>query len=81
MGYFPTYSLGAMYACQLYQHALGQIPGLEASLAAGDCAPLRLWLNEHVHRVGSLYADGDELMSAVTGRPLDPQVRGPTEGC
>ena len=74
MGYFPTYTLGAMYATQIYECAKEQIPDLEGSIAGGDFSPLRLWLNEKIHRVGSLYASGDELMVAVTGKPLDPQV-------
>jgi carboxypeptidase Taq len=43
-------------------------------IASGNFAPLKLWLNEKIHRLGSLYASGDELMVAVTGKPLDPQV-------
>lgn len=74
MGYFPTYTLGAMYAAQIFECAEASIPGLLDSLAKGEFAPLRLWLNEKIHRVGSLYASGDELMIAVTGKPLDPQV-------
>ncbi|KAJ1428083.1 putative carboxypeptidase [Ochromonadaceae sp. CCMP2298] len=64
MGYFPTYTLGAMMA----------VPGLEESLSKGEFAPLRLWLNEHLHRRGSLDASADDLMLAVTGKALDPQV-------
>lgn len=74
MGYFPTYTLGAMYAAQIYEKARDEIPDLEEGLARGEFAPLRLWLNEKIHRVGSLYASGDELMVAVTGKALDPQV-------
>ena len=74
MGYFPTYTLGAMYATQIYECAKDQIPRLEEQLAAGEFAPLRAWLNENIHRAGSLHATGDELMVAVTGKPLDPKV-------
>lgn len=41
-GYFPTYSLGAMYACQIYDHAKQQLPGLEEQVAAGNFKPLRV---------------------------------------
>ncbi|KAK9815482.1 hypothetical protein WJX72_004432 [[Myrmecia] bisecta] len=73
-GYFPTYSLGAMYACQIYQEAKKQLPGLEDEIRAGQFGQLRGWLNEKIHKVGSLYPDGDELMRAVTGAPLDPAI-------
>ncbi|KAI8464429.1 MAG: putative carboxypeptidase [Monoraphidium minutum] len=73
-GYFPTYLLGAMYACQIYQHASTQIPGLEAKIQAGDFKPLREWLNANIHTRGSLDPSGDDLMAAVTGSPLKPSV-------
>jgi carboxypeptidase Taq len=41
-GYFPTYLLGAMYATQIYRHAAGQIPDLEAKIEAGEFKPLRV---------------------------------------
>lgn len=74
MGYFPTYTLGAMYAAQIYECARDNIPNLENSIAKGEFTPLRLWLNEKIHQVGSLHPNGDALMVAVTGKPLDPQV-------
>jgi hypothetical protein len=48
--YFPTYTLGAMMAVQIFEHAKTKVPNLEESLSKGEFAPLRLWLNEHLHR-------------------------------
>lgn len=73
-GYFPTYSLGAMYATQIYLTAKAAIPGLEEQIAAGEFKHLKTWLNENIHEVGSLHTSGDELMRAVTGSILDPEV-------
>ncbi|GFR49967.1 hypothetical protein Agub_g12106, partial [Astrephomene gubernaculifera] len=73
-GYFPTYTLGAMYATQLYDAAAKDIPDLVDKIAAGDFKPLKSWLNANVHALGSLPASGDELMVAVTGAPLQPGV-------
>ena len=73
-GYFPTYSLGAMYATQIYQAAARQLPSLDADVAAGRFGALKGWLNEKVHRSGSLHPSGDALMEAVTGAPLDPSI-------
>ncbi|KAL4428286.1 hypothetical protein ABPG75_002375 [Micractinium tetrahymenae] len=73
-GYFPTYSLGAMYACQIFQAAQRELPGLDEDIASGSFGRLKGWLNEKVHKVGSLHTSGDELMKAVTGAPLDPQI-------
>eukprot|EP00195_Chlamydomonas_chlamydogama_P008941 CAMPEP_0202902440 /NCGR_PEP_ID=MMETSP1392-20130828/16855_1 /ASSEMBLY_ACC=CAM_ASM_000868 /TAXON_ID=225041 /ORGANISM="Chlamydomonas chlamydogama, Strain SAG 11-48b" /LENGTH=516 /DNA_ID=CAMNT_0049589201 /DNA_START=125 /DNA_END=1675 /DNA_ORIENTATION=+ len=73
-GYFPTYSLGAMYAAQIYKTAKEQIPDLEEQISRGDFKALKSWLNEKIHKVGSLYNSGDELMQVVTGSKLDPQI-------
>jgi len=73
-GYFPTYTLGAMCAVQIFAAAREALPTLDEDIAAGRFAPLKMWLNEHVHKLGSLYPTADDLMVAVTGKPLDPQV-------
>ena len=72
-GYFPTYSLGAMTAAQLYGAAVAAQPEIPAALGRGDFAPLLAWLRENVHGQGSLLG-GDELLTQATGRPLDPEV-------
>mmetsp|Transcript_18334 Transcript_18334/g.30800 ORF Transcript_18334/g.30800 Transcript_18334/m.30800 type:complete len:563 (+) Transcript_18334:153-1841(+) len=73
-GYFPSYTLGAMFACQFYQAALKELPGLEKSIALGDFRPLKEWLGAKIHQVGSLHPSADELCLKVTGEVLNPQV-------
>ena len=73
-GYFPTYSLGAMYAAQIYMCANEHIPNLEEKISKGEFKELKEWLNERIHKLGSLYANGDELLQAVTGKILDPKI-------
>ncbi|HEV7439328.1 MAG TPA: carboxypeptidase M32 [Methylobacterium sp.] len=68
-GYFPTYTLGAMAAAQLFRAARTSEPGLVRALGRGDFTPLRDWLRRHVHAQGSLL-ETDELLEAATGRPL-----------
>ena len=72
-GYFPTYTLGAMTAAQLFAAAVKSKPTIPGRIAEGDFGPLMAWLREHVHARGSLLT-GDELLTEVTGRPLDPTV-------
>jgi len=72
-GYFPSYSLGAMYACQFYRQASKAIPGLADLTSRGKFAELKKFLNENIHSKGSLYPSGDELCRAVTGEPLNPK--------
>ncbi|HKF70240.1 MAG TPA: carboxypeptidase M32 [Stellaceae bacterium] len=72
-GYFPTYTLGAMTAAQLFAGAKRAVPGIPAAIARGDFAPLLGWLREHVHGKGSLLAT-DELLRQATDSALDARV-------
>ncbi len=72
-GYFPTYTLGAMTAAQLFDAAVRARPEIPDALARGDFAPLMGWLGDKVHAQGSLMT-GEELLTHATGRPLDPEV-------
>ncbi|HEX9771573.1 MAG TPA: carboxypeptidase M32 [Kiloniellales bacterium] len=72
-GYFPTYTLGAMMAAQLYDAALRAQPEIPEALGRGDFAPLMGWLRDKVHAQGALLT-GEELLVHATGRPLDPEV-------
>lgn len=68
-GYFPTYTLGAMGAAQLFAAACAALPGILPALAQGDFSELRGWLRDNVHSKGSLLQT-DELLVAATGKPL-----------
>ncbi len=69
IGYFPTYTLGALTAAQLFARAKLDEPGIEASVAQGDFAPLLTWLRKNIHVKGAL-RQADELIVEVTGAPL-----------
>ena len=73
-GYFPTYTLGAMVAAQLYRAAEAALPNLSDDLSHGDFTHLMTWLGEKVHSQGRLYASADKLLSAATGAPLDDAI-------
>lgn len=69
IGYFPTYTLGNIFAAQLMvaaNRALGDVPGM---IAKGEFAPLLGWLREHVHKYGSCRKPTD-LMASAAGEPL-----------
>jgi carboxypeptidase Taq len=70
-GYFPTYALGNVIAGQLWERITAELPDLDERVAAGDFAPLREWLAEHVHRFGRRLMP-TELLERVVGGPLDP---------
>lgn len=73
LGYFPTYTLGNLYAAQFMAQAKRDLPELDEAFARGDFAPLREWLTRNIHRHGSRYRP-DELCRRVTGQGLDPSV-------
>ena len=68
-GYFPSYTLGALAAAQLYRAACRQEAAIEAGLARGDFAPLLAWLRHNVHGHGASL-DTQELIRRATGAPL-----------
>jgi carboxypeptidase Taq len=69
-GYFPTYTMGAMTAAQLFTAATRAVPEIEYRIGHGDFAPLLGWLRKNVHGLGSSLPT-DELLTRATGRPLD----------
>lgn len=73
-GYLPTYALGTMYACQMFECAKSKIPDLDESIARGDFTKLREFLNTHVHSLGSLPDSADELLERMTGSKLNPTL-------
>lgn len=68
-GYFPTYTLGAMAAAQLFRAARDQDAAIEPGIAKGDFGPLLDWLRANVHGQGSRFFT-DELLTNATGAPL-----------
>jgi carboxypeptidase Taq len=76
LGYFPTYTLGNLYAAQFWA-ALGEaLPGLDDDLRRGEFGGLLAWLKENVHAHGRRYT-APELCERITGRRLshEPLLR------
>ena len=71
VGYFPTYTLGNIYAAQLMEAASACLGDIEAQIARGEFAPLRQWLGDNVHKVGKTYFPR-ELIRQVTGEYPNP---------
>jgi len=69
VGYFPTYSLGNLYAAQFFAQAETELGDLAGSFARGNFHPLLDWLRHRIHRHGQRYSAA-ELVRQVTGRPL-----------
>jgi carboxypeptidase Taq len=73
IGYFPTYTLGNLYAAQLMDSARRTLgPGLEDEFRCGEFDRMRSWLNRHIYQHGQRFRAG-ELCRRATGAPLSPQ--------
>lgn len=68
-GYFPTYTLGNLYAAQFFAAAKKAMPDLMERVERGELLPLREWLREHIHSKGMTHRAKD-LVKQVTGEPL-----------
>jgi carboxypeptidase Taq len=69
LGYFPTYALGNLVACQLWETIQKDLPDLDARIARRDFAPLLDWLRRNIHVHGGKF-DPEELLQRVTGSGL-----------
>ncbi|MGQ0711899.1 MAG: carboxypeptidase M32 [Rhodoferax sp.] len=70
-GYFPSYTLGAMYAAQFFATLRAQQPEVDAQVACGNLAPVTDWLDTHIWSQASRWST-DELVQRATGEPLNP---------
>jgi carboxypeptidase Taq len=71
-GYFPCYTLGAMYAAQWFAAIRRQTPDLDARIARGDLAPAFDWLRANIWTQASRWPTA-ELAKRATGEALNPQ--------
>jgi len=66
-GYFPTYTLGNLYAAHLFTAFEHDHPTWQNRLAKGDLLFIKQWLNTHIHQYGRQYGS-KELLKKVTGK-------------
>ena len=70
-GYFPTYSLGNVYAGCLNQAMRAAVPGIDAGLAQGDAKPATDWLRANLQRYGGLRTPRDTIAHACGFAPTE----------
>lgn len=70
-GYFPSYALGYMYACQLY-YAMKKEIDVDQILSSDDYTPIRKWLTKNIHQFGASKKP-NQLIYDATGEKLNPQ--------
>jgi carboxypeptidase Taq len=70
-GYFPCYSLGAMYAAQWFAAMRRQMPDLDERIGRGELGAVFGWLNQHIWSQASLHTT-PELALRASGETLNP---------
>ncbi len=66
-GYFPTYTLGNLYAAHLFEAFVKDHPDWEKQVAAGQLGFIKLWLHEKIYQHGKHYTT-QELLTQATGK-------------
>lgn len=65
-GYFPTYSIGNIFAASLFKKMIKQFPNWEADVENGNFIFIKNFLIENIHNKASI-SSGYELMNSVIG--------------
>ena len=73
IGYFPTYTLGNLYAAQLLESARNDLPEHDTQIREGDFSPLLKWMRDNVHSRGSVLEPA-ELIKEATGQDPSPDA-------
>ena len=69
-GYFPTYSLGNIYAAQFAAAMAKALPDFKEQVRRGDLSQIRDWLRQNIHQYGKLRTP-EEIVKQATGEDLD----------
>jgi carboxypeptidase Taq len=72
-GYFPTYTMGALAAAQIFQAACAADGTIKDGISKGDFASLMTWLKANIHGKGS-FGTTDEILIEATGAPLGTEA-------
>ena len=70
-GYFPTYSLGNVYAGCLYEALQKAVPELDDQLAAGDTSKALAWLQDNLQCHGGLRTPRETISHACGFEPSE----------
>ena len=71
-GYFPTYTLGNLYAAQLLETMSKQLGDIDTLVESGNWSGIQVWLRENIHQKGS-QSSATELIEEITGSAPSPE--------
>ncbi len=73
IGYFPTYTLGNIYASHLFETFQSENPSWEKKIENGELIFVKDWLGEKIHRHGKFYGS-KELIEQASGKELSSKA-------
>lgn len=71
-GYFPSYSLGKLYAAMFRESLYKAMPNADELIEQGNFAPILAWLNANIHVYGRT-KNSEEIAQKVCGHGLSEQ--------
>ena len=71
-GYFPSYALGYIYAAQIKNAMMKDLPNFDQLLEEGNLLPIKEWLTENIHQYGKL-KQPVEIIKDITGEGLNAE--------
>ena len=72
LGYFPTYTIGSMYAAQFLTTMYGEISDFDQNVTSGNFHPIYNWLAKNIFSAGRSVT-GPELIKNVTGEEISEE--------
>ena len=72
-GYFPSYSLGKLYAAMFQRVMLKDMPDYYEQIERGEFSAILGWLRENIHRWGKAKTPS-ELTMEICGEPLSEEA-------
>ena len=70
LGYFPTYSIGALTAAQITTFLRKKMPNLDKEIEVGNFKSLVMWLNKNIHEKASFFST-NQVLEQVTNSSLN----------
>lgn len=71
-GYFPSYSLGNLYAAQIYNVMKKELGDFDNLIKLGELHVIKQWLSEKIYDSGKIYTP-EEIILKISGEELNPQ--------
>lgn len=72
-GYFPSYTLGKLYAAMLWMQLQQDMPAVRSHIATGEFAPILEWLRTNIHQYGRTQTS-EQIITRITGRGLTEEA-------